>query len=62
MSEIESFIQSVEKFIADREWTATRFGREMANDPRFVFQLRNGREPRSTVRQRVLERMSEAAS
>ncbi|MAA99719.1 MAG: hypothetical protein CMN87_14775 [Stappia sp.] len=59
---MESFIQSVERFIVARQWTATRFGREMMNDPRFVFQLRTGREPRSTVRQRVLKKMHEAAS
>ncbi|MHC5655991.1 hypothetical protein [Stappia sp. ICDLI1TA098] len=62
MSEVEAFIKSVERFIAVREWTATRFGREMVNDPRFVFQLRKGREPRSSVRQRVLEKMREAVS
>ena len=62
MSEIETFINAVEQFIADHEWTATRFGKEMANDPRFVFQLRTGREPRTSVRQRVLKRMHETAA
>lgn len=57
MSEITTFIQSVEQFIVEHGWSATRFGKEMANDPRFVFQIRDGREPRSAVRDRVLQRM-----
>jgi homoserine dehydrogenase len=58
MSEIETFIKSVEDFLAKHDWTATRFGREMVSDPRFVFQLREGREPRSAVRNRISEKMA----
>jgi len=32
---------------------ATKFGRLAAHDPRFVLDLRNGREPRSATRSRV---------
>lgn len=32
----------------------TRFGREVVNDPRFVGDLRNGREPRAAITERVL--------
>ena len=32
---------------------ATRFGREAVKDPRFVFDLRRGREPRSGTIRRV---------
>jgi hypothetical protein len=32
----------------------TRFGREVVNDPRFVGDLRNGREPRAATTERVL--------
>ena len=32
----------------------TRFGREVVNDPRFVADLRNGREPRAATTERVL--------
>lgn len=53
MSEIESFRASVERFIRERNWTPSRFGREAAGDPLFVFQLRNGREPRQATRDRV---------
>jgi hypothetical protein len=31
----------------------TRFGRDVVNDPRFVHDLRNGREPRIDTEQRV---------
>ncbi len=33
----------------------TRFGREAIGDPKFVFQLREGREPRSATVRRVLD-------
>lgn len=59
MSEIEAFRARVEAFISDRGWTPTRFGREAARDPLFVFQLRDGREPRSATRQRVSDFMDE---
>ena len=59
MSDIQSFRQSVESFIAARGWTATRFGRVIAGDPLFVFDLREGREPRSETRQRILKAMQE---
>jgi hypothetical protein len=32
----------------------TRFGRDVVNDPRFVLDLRNGREPGSAMTARVL--------
>lgn len=53
MSEIEAFRSRVEAFIADRQWTPTKFGRLAAKDPLFVFQLREGREPRSSTRTKV---------
>ena len=42
MSDIDSFRQAVETFISSRGWTATRFGRAIAGDPLFVFDLREG--------------------
>ena len=59
MSDIESFRQSVEAFIAARGWTPTRFGRAIAGDPLFVFDLREGREPRSDTRARILKSMQD---
>ena len=59
MSDIQSFRQAVEAFIAARGWTPTRFGRAIAGDPLFVFELREGREPRSDTRARILKAMQE---
>ncbi|MBK8083055.1 MAG: homoserine dehydrogenase [Devosia sp.] len=61
MSDIQSFRQAVESFIAARGWTPTRFGRTIAGDPLFVFDLREGREPRSDTRMRILKAMQEHA-
>ncbi len=61
MSDIQSFRQAVESFIAARGWTPTRFGRAIAGDPLFVFDLREGREPRSDTRTRILKAMQEHA-
>ena len=33
--------------------SATRFGRVVVKDPRFVHDLRNGREPRAAMRRQV---------
>src|SRR5690349_16080544 len=59
MSDIQSFRQAVETFISARNWTPTRFGRAIAGDPLFVFDLREGREPRSDTRTRILKAMQE---
>jgi homoserine dehydrogenase len=61
MSDIQSFRDAVEAFIGARGWTATRFGRQMAGDPLFVFDLREGREPRSDTRARILKAMQSEA-
>lgn len=61
MSDMQSFRQSVEAFITARGWTPTRFGRTIAGDPLFVFDLREGREPRSETRTRILKAMQEQA-
>ena len=61
MSDITSFRDAIEAFITTRGWTPTRFGRQMAGDPLFVFDLREGREPRSDTRTRILKAMQEQA-
>lgn len=60
MSEIEAFKNKVEAFIEARGITPTMFGKRFAGDPLFVFQLRQGREPRSATRARVLSAMKSA--
>lgn len=46
--------REVEKFLRRTGMSATRFGRLAVNDPRFVLDLRMGREPRSHTVARVI--------
>ena len=46
-------IRKIERFLHRTGMTATKFGRLAARDPRFVADLRNGREPRCTTERRV---------
>lgn len=46
-------IRSVERFLRRYEIPATKFGRLAARDPRFVLDLRQGREPRTPVEDRI---------
>jgi hypothetical protein len=47
-------LREVEKFLRRNGTPPTRFGREAVGDPRFVFDLRNGRDPRPQTVERVL--------
>ena len=62
MSEIEAFKAAVERYIFEKEMTPTQFGKLFARDPRFVFQLREGREPRTATRRSVMARIENAGS
>ncbi len=46
-------LHDVEKYLRSSAIAPTRFGRDAVNDPRFVFDLRNGREPRRQTVERV---------
>lgn len=46
-------LRDVEKFLKFSNMPAAKFGREAVKDPRFVFDLRNGREPRPRTIERV---------
>jgi hypothetical protein len=46
-------IRDIERFLATTGLPATKFGRLAVSDPRLVFDLRNGREPRPALRSRV---------
>ena len=46
-------LREVEKFIRSQDIAPTRFGRDAVGDPRFVFDLRRGREPRPSTVDRV---------
>lgn len=43
----------VERYLRKRAIPPSRFGRQAAGDPRLVFDLRRGREPRSSTIARV---------
>lgn len=46
-------LREVERFLRHHDTPPTRFGREVMGDPRFVFDLRNGRDPRPETVARV---------
>ena len=46
-------IRDIERFLRHSGLAPTTFGRLAAADPRLVFDLRNGREPRKGLRLRV---------
>lgn len=45
----------IERFLKRTGMPATKFGRLAVNDPRFVLDLRNGREPRPYTTARVID-------
>jgi hypothetical protein len=49
----------IERYLRNSGTPPTRFGREALGDPRFVLDLRNGREPRPSTTVRVLAYMAE---
>ena len=53
-------LQRIEKYMQAERVPPTRFGREAVGDPRFVFDLRDGRQPRSKTVQRVAEYLDRA--
>jgi hypothetical protein len=46
-------IRQIEVFLRNTRMPPTTFGRLAARDPRFVFDLRKGREPRPCTERRV---------
>lgn len=46
-------IRTIEKFLREQDMPATTFGRLAARDPRFVLDLRMGREPRPSTERRM---------
>ncbi len=47
-------LRQIENYLKVTGMKPTRFGRESLGDPGFVFQLRDGREPRLGTTKRVL--------
>ena len=48
-----NLLREVEKYLRQSDVAPTRFGRDVVGDPRFVFDLRNGRDPRPRTVARV---------
>lgn len=46
-------LERIERYMKTSRTPPTRFGREAVRDPRFVFDLRNGRRPRGATVRRV---------
>ena len=53
-------LRRIETFLSRSATTPARFGREAMGDPRFVFDLRKGREPRPATVRRVAEWLARA--
>jgi hypothetical protein len=53
-------LREVENFLRNSDVPPTRFGREALGDPRFVFDLRNGREPRPATVARIRRFLEDA--
>lgn len=56
-----NLLYEINKFLRANDMPPTRFGREAVKDPRFVFDLRNGREARPQTAERVRAYMAEQA-
>lgn len=50
--------REIERFLDNNDMAQTRFGRLAVSDPRFVGDLRNGREPRPETIVRVRKFMA----
>ena len=53
-------LRKVEKFLRQCDVAPTRFGRDAMGDPRFVFDLRNGRDPRPETVAKVIAYLDSA--
>lgn len=54
-------LEQVEEHIKRRRMPPSRFGREAVGDPKFVFDLRNGRALRARTAQRVADYLDDNA-
>lgn len=57
-----SLLPVVERHLRAHAIPPSRFGRLATGDPRFVFDLRRGREPRAATRDRVLAHIARTAA
>ena len=50
---VVNLLREVENYLRHNDTAPARFGRDAIGDPRFVFDLRKGREPRARTTARV---------
>ncbi len=55
-------LTKIESHLRATQVSPTRFGRDAARDPRLVFDLRNGREPRDALTLRLLSFIAATAT
>lgn len=55
----QELLEAVEAFLRKHKMRDYLFGRLAANDPPFVYRLRQGREPRYALREKVWKFMRE---
>ncbi|MEO1045811.1 MAG: hypothetical protein AAFX04_10260 [Pseudomonadota bacterium] len=55
-------LREVEKFLRKHDMPRTKFGRLAAHDPRLVDDMRNGREPRKAMRDKIEHFMNKYAA
>ena len=56
-----NLLRDIENHLRRHHTKPTRFGRDAVSDPRFVYDLRNGREPRPGTVERVRAFLMESA-
>lgn len=59
MNHLDEFKARVEAFLIERRLSAREFGHRACKDASFVFDLRDGREPRSSTMSKVDRWMQE---
>lgn len=57
MTEPDPILKDVERFLRRSRMSPTAFGREAAKDPKLVFELRQGRECRRALRDKLQQFM-----
>jgi hypothetical protein len=57
-----TLLMVVERHLRKNAVSPSRFGRQVSGDPRFVFDLRRGREPRPATAARVLAHIAQATA
>lgn len=62
MSLRDEFLAEVEAFMFDQKLEPSSFGRQVINDPNFVFDLRSGRAPNLRTIEKVQDFMGAARS